>query len=64
VKDKRDTPLDLVAELLATPADERPDRLAELSKPLLVTLAAAALEGWHRERDARRVRARQAEGTI
>ena len=50
MKDKRDRPIDLVAELLSTPAGERAGRLAKLEKPMLVELAAAALEGWTRER--------------
>lgn len=53
MKDARDRPIDLVAEMLRTPGAERPARLDKLAKPVLVRIAAAALEGWSRERAAR-----------
>ena len=41
--------LDILAEMRATPHDARPARLAKLAKPMLVQLAAAALQQWEQD---------------
>ena len=64
MRDQRDRPLDLVAEMIRTPTHTRAARLEKLAKPMLVRLADAAFEALRVEREARARERATREGAI